>query len=83
MRNFLLIEWADASHPTDSGWLDPDDYHLDELTMYTAGWVVRETKTTITLAGSVTTHASGKVQGMQTIPRTQIRKLKRWKDGKR
>ncbi len=82
-RNFVLIEWADASHPTDSGWVDPDEYSLHELTMYAAGWIVGETKTAITISGCVGVHEGGKVQGMHTIPRTQIRKLKRWKEGKR
>ena len=82
-RSFALIEWADASHPRDGGWVDAGDYSHDELVVFSAGWIISETKTAITIASTITPHTDGRIQGMHVIPRTQIRKLRRWKEGKR
>lgn len=69
---FQIVQWIDAK--ASSGWLDYDktkDYGVDVVT--SAGWLVRDTKHFITLAGSISGPESNNAM---SIPKGWVLKTK-------
>lgn len=69
----LLVVWRDAC--ADYGWRFECTDREMTVQVVTLGWLVRETKTELSLALSVS--ASGKAADMITIPKAWIKKRRR------
>mgnify|MGYP001143363381 CR=1 FL=1 len=66
----LYVEWIDAV--VEGSWIEPKD--MDEVhKCQSIGYLVRETKLSISLAASVSVK---EVNGVQTIPKAWIKKKK-------
>tara|TARA_R110000787_G_scaffold19874_15_gene59183 strand:- start:3737 stop:3961 length:225 start_codon:yes stop_codon:yes gene_type:complete len=68
------ITWLDSHSPT-ATWVDPDEVRTSPCVIKSVGYVVRETKTAITIAASVSDE--GIVNAPLTIPLVCITKRKR------
>lgn len=62
----VLIEWIDAV--TEQGWQKPADL-MDAPTCLTIGFLVKETKLSISVAATI---SDDEVNAVQTIPRAMV-----------
>lgn len=69
----VYLEWVDSAGPGNH-WVFPEDCTMKPTTIHTRGFVVKETKKSVTVASSIST--SGCVGGMMTIPKIAIKS--RW-----
>lgn len=74
-RRLLYLEWVDStSAHAGSVWLHDDESHVKNLLCKSVGFVVKEDKASITIAG----HESvNHVSGQMTIPKCAITKRRR------
>jgi hypothetical protein len=71
-----FIEWADSTSPNSAIWLDHETARVlgEPSVCYTVGFIVKETETSITLAGS---WSNNQCSGTMCIPTAVIlRRLK-------
>lgn len=69
-----MITWHDSSHPSESGWMSKEKakqwVHADTLLCQTAGYVLGETKKSVTLALSITPYQAAQ---LVQIPKPAIK----------
>jgi hypothetical protein len=73
----VLVKWLD-SH-TSMGWRDPREVNPEPAACITVGYVVHDTKASLTLAQSLQDDNTRNVNGCMVIPKvciTSVRKLK-------
>lgn len=69
----MIVEWDDAT--TDSGWCPPGDVSCKPERVVSVGWVIKHTKTAITLAGDTDAKRPlrGDVNRTIVIPQGMVR----------
>ena len=74
-RRLLYLEWVDSSSAhAGNVWLNDDDSHVKNLRCKSIGFIIKEDKASITIAG----HDAGTtVSGQMTIPKCAITKRRR------
>lgn len=67
------LHWLDSCGPPGSDrWIHPSDYKVAPSEIHTRGFIVKETKTYVVVASSLSN--SGHMSGMLTIPKCAITK---------
>ena len=73
LGTIYLVTWIDSIGS--SGWRTIDEIPLESEICTSIGWLIRETKETITLVGSKSLQTNS-FNGVLTIPKIAIRKKK-------
>lgn len=76
-RSLWLVRWRD-SH-TSHGWRDQKEVDHEPAPCITVGYVIHDTKKSITLAQSLQDDNTGNVNGCMVIPRSCITSIRRLK----
>lgn len=68
MKRPVKIKWVDSCSPVEPGWISRDDaVTLTPSVIQSVGFVIRETKTAVTLSSNCS-EDTGQVYGVVTIP---------------
>lgn len=73
-RRLVHLRWSDAYSPGDSGWLRESaviDDHTRPYICSAAGFLVHETKETLTVASQMT-HRAQSFSGIVTVPKRAV-----------
>lgn len=70
----ITVWWLDSASPGTGSWLTLDNYDVSPTCIVSRGFLIKETKTFVVVASSVST--SGQVLGLITVPKVAITKRK-------
>lgn len=71
----IYILWVDSASPSDAAWHRTEELNMEPLKCETAGYLVRETADSISVASCVM--ENGSLYGVITIPKCSILKRRR------
>jgi hypothetical protein len=66
----VIVEWEDIT--SSSCWQPKDNIDLDPVQCYSCGWLIKQTETSITIAGSRNPDDYG---DLTTIPNSNVKKI--------
>jgi len=67
-----IIIWLDSHSPKGGVWIDRDEVQHGVLKIISVGYVIHESKKSVTIASSLTGKGSNQVSGVMTIPKCSI-----------